>query len=189
MSLASATAEKIALEKGLPANTDAERFILGSVLLNDARFVEIAGILNPDDFALEKHRRIFVRMTELHERGEKIEAVIREVGLHNRTSFIKQCRFYTGKSPHFIHPKHLVETPGHDWYAAHLAPGDVVLDVGCANGAHTLKAAARVKRIIGMDYDLRQLGVAGCEPSRRAPSCGTLPSPWTSASGSTDCSP
>jgi replicative DNA helicase len=75
MSLASAAAEKIALEKGLPANTDAERFILGSVLLNDARFVEVAGILSPDDFALEKHRRIFVRMSELHERGEKIDRI------------------------------------------------------------------------------------------------------------------
>ena len=38
------------------------------------------------------------------ERGEKIEAVIREVGLHNRTSFIKQCRFYTGRSPHNFLP-------------------------------------------------------------------------------------
>ena len=38
------------------------------------------------------------------ERGEKIEAVLHEVGLHNRTSFIKQCRFYTGKSPHHFLP-------------------------------------------------------------------------------------
>ena len=67
---------------------------------------------------------------------------------------------YTGKSPHFIHPKHLVETPGHDWYVAHLDPADVVLDVGCANGAHTLKAAARAKRVVGMDYDVGQLRVA-----------------------------
>jgi SAM-dependent methyltransferase len=67
---------------------------------------------------------------------------------------------YTGKSRYFIHPKHLVETPGHDWYLTHLAPGDVVLDVGCANGAHTVKAAARVKRIVGMDYDVAQLRVA-----------------------------
>jgi len=67
---------------------------------------------------------------------------------------------YTGKSPHFIHPKHLVETPGHDWYLPHLGPGDVVLDVGCANGAHTVKAAGRVKRVVGMDYDVDQLRVA-----------------------------
>jgi AraC-like DNA-binding protein len=38
------------------------------------------------------------------ERGEKVEAVIREVGLHNRTSFIKQCRFYTGKNPGSFQP-------------------------------------------------------------------------------------
>jgi len=67
---------------------------------------------------------------------------------------------YTGKSPHFIHPKHLIDTPWHDWYAEHLTPDDVVLDVGCANGAHTVVAAARCRRIYGLDYDARQLGVA-----------------------------
>jgi len=68
---------------------------------------------------------------------------------------------YTGKSPHLIHPKHLVEAPWHDWYVEHLRPSDVVLDVGCANGVHTVKAAGRVKRVVGMDYDLAQLRVAG----------------------------
>src|SRR6185437_958360 len=65
----------IASEKGLPANIDAEKFILGSLLLDDARFIEIAGVLLEDDFALEKHRRIFQRMSELHGRGEKIDRV------------------------------------------------------------------------------------------------------------------
>jgi replicative DNA helicase len=75
MSLSSSAIDKIALEKGLPANIDAERFILGSVLLNDARFIEIAGVIADDDFQLEKHRRIFSRMMQLHERGEKIDRV------------------------------------------------------------------------------------------------------------------
>lgn len=66
---------QLALEKGLPANIDAERFILGSILLDDARFIDVAGIVSNDDFALEKHRRIFGRMKELHERGEKIDRV------------------------------------------------------------------------------------------------------------------
>jgi replicative DNA helicase len=65
----------VALQKGLPANIDAEKFILGSVLLDDSRFVEIAGILNNDDFALEKHRRIFTRMNDLHARDERIDRV------------------------------------------------------------------------------------------------------------------
>src|SRR5207247_596525 len=70
---------------------------------------------------------------------------------------------YTGKSRHLIHPKHLVNAPWHDWYVEHLDPADVVLDVGCANGAHTLKAARRARRVVGMDYDVAQLRVAATE--------------------------
>lgn len=62
------------LIKGLPANTDAEKFILGSILLDDSRF-EDAEVLRPDDFLMESHRRIYGRMTELHERREKIDRV------------------------------------------------------------------------------------------------------------------
>lgn len=64
-----------ALDKGLPANLDAERFILGSILLDDTRFIDVAGTISQDDFALEKHRRIFTRMNEIHARGEKIDRV------------------------------------------------------------------------------------------------------------------
>ena len=67
---------------------------------------------------------------------------------------------YTGKSGHFIHPKHLVEAPWHDWYVEHLLPSDLVLDVGCANGAHTVKAARRARRVVGVDYDVGQLRIA-----------------------------
>jgi len=74
---------------------------------------------------------------------------------------------YTGKNCHLIHPKHLVDVPWHDWYVDHLDPTDVVLDVGCANGAHTLKAAARAQRVFGMDYDVTQLRVAAAEARAR----------------------
>ncbi|HTA46335.1 MAG TPA: replicative DNA helicase [Bryobacteraceae bacterium] len=73
--MSSAASATVALQKGLPANIDAERFILGSVLLDGSRFIEIAGAVTNDDFALEKHRRIFSRISELHERGEKIDRV------------------------------------------------------------------------------------------------------------------
>ncbi len=65
----------VVLEKGLPANLDAERFVLGSILLDDSYFIQTAGALQADDFSLEKHRRIFSRMAEIHERGEKIDRV------------------------------------------------------------------------------------------------------------------
>jgi replicative DNA helicase len=64
-----------AIEKGLPTNVDAERFVLGSILLDDTLYVEAAGTLEADDFSLESHRRIFKRMGELQERGEKIDRI------------------------------------------------------------------------------------------------------------------
>jgi replicative DNA helicase len=63
------------VEKGLPANVDAERVVLGSILLEDGLYVQAAGTLEADDFSLEKHRRIFKRMGELHERGESIDRI------------------------------------------------------------------------------------------------------------------
>ncbi|HUI55787.1 MAG TPA: replicative DNA helicase [Bryobacteraceae bacterium] len=64
-----------ATEKGLPTNVDAERFVLGSILLDDSLYVQAAGTLEADDFSLEKHRRIFARMGQLQERGEKIDRI------------------------------------------------------------------------------------------------------------------
>ncbi len=69
------SATSIALDKGLPSNLDAERFVLGSILLNDNLYIQAAGELQPDDFSLEKHRRIFFRMGELAERGDRIDRV------------------------------------------------------------------------------------------------------------------
>jgi len=69
------SATSLALEKGLPSNLDAERFVLGSILIDDSQFVAVAGLLEPDDFSLEKHRRIFHRMADLNTRGERIDRV------------------------------------------------------------------------------------------------------------------
>jgi replicative DNA helicase len=69
-----ATAD-IALERGLPVNLDAERFVLGAILMDDALYIQVAGTLEATDFSLEKHRRIFLRMGELFERGDRIDRV------------------------------------------------------------------------------------------------------------------
>ena len=64
-----------ASEKGLPTNVDAERFVLGSILLDDALYIQAAGTLEADDFSLQKHRLIFKRMGDLQDRGERIDRV------------------------------------------------------------------------------------------------------------------
>jgi replicative DNA helicase len=72
-------------DKGLPTNVDAERLVLGSILLDDSLYVQSAGTLEPDDFSLEKHRRIFRRMGELQDRAERIDriTVANELMKHN----------------------------------------------------------------------------------------------------------
>jgi replicative DNA helicase len=65
----------LALQRGLPANIDAERFVLGAILMDDTNFVQVAGMLDVEDFSLEKHKRIFLRMQELAVRGETIDRV------------------------------------------------------------------------------------------------------------------
>lgn len=66
----------------------------------------------------------------------------------------------TGKRADIIHPKHLVDHPWHDWYLPYLEASDRVVDVGCSNGAHLVRAATAVSSIVGIDYDARQLAIA-----------------------------
>jgi replicative DNA helicase len=68
-------ATELAFAKGLPANLDAERFVLGSILLNESAYLQVAGAISAEDFSLEKHRRIFSRMKDLYERGVRIDRV------------------------------------------------------------------------------------------------------------------
>ncbi len=63
------------VERGLPSNVYAERMVLGSVLLNESAFITVASILKAEDFSLDKHRLIFVRMLELNQRDERIDRV------------------------------------------------------------------------------------------------------------------
>ncbi|MGE5488779.1 MAG: replicative DNA helicase [bacterium] len=68
-------AAETSLDKNLPSNPEAERFVLGAIMLDESLFVQVAGVLTADDFSLEKHRRIYLRMSELQDRGEKIDRV------------------------------------------------------------------------------------------------------------------
>ncbi len=62
-------------QKGLPADLDSERLVLGAILMNESAFIDVAASLEKDDFSVESHRRIFERMLDLSTRGEKIDRV------------------------------------------------------------------------------------------------------------------
>jgi hypothetical protein len=66
--------QDLAMKKGLPSNEDAERFVLASILLNDSKFSEAAP-LEPADFSIERHRRIFGCLRDLQALGEHVDTV------------------------------------------------------------------------------------------------------------------
>ncbi len=62
-------------EKGLPSNLEAERSILGAILLDNAVCNQAIELLRRDDFFLESHRRIFDKMIALTERLMPIDLI------------------------------------------------------------------------------------------------------------------
>jgi replicative DNA helicase len=62
------------LERGLPASIDAERSILGAILLESLLYDQAAE-LKPDDFSLDAHRRIFSRMRDLQDAGRPVDMI------------------------------------------------------------------------------------------------------------------
>jgi len=65
----------ITLEKSLPNNIDAERHILGAILLDASVCNQAVELINRDDFYVDSHRRIFDKMIQLSETGSAIDAI------------------------------------------------------------------------------------------------------------------
>jgi replicative DNA helicase len=59
----------------LPASTEAERAILGAILLDNSSYSQAAEALRADDFSLDSHRRIYLRIAELAETGRPVDFI------------------------------------------------------------------------------------------------------------------
>jgi replicative DNA helicase len=68
----------------LPANEDAERSILGAILLDNFSYNQAAEHLKVEDFSLDSHRRIYARMVDLAESSRPIDRItlIEELDQH-----------------------------------------------------------------------------------------------------------
>ena len=68
----------------LPANVEAERSILGAILLDNFAYNQAAEHLRIEDFSLDSHRRIYSRMVDLAESSRPIDMItlIEELDRH-----------------------------------------------------------------------------------------------------------
>jgi replicative DNA helicase len=58
-----------------PQNLDAERSVLGGILLESSAFDEVQEIVKPEDFYREAHRKVFEAMRSLSQKSEPIDRV------------------------------------------------------------------------------------------------------------------
>ena len=72
------------LEKPLPNNLDAERSVLGAILLDNHALNAAIENLRAEDFFLDQHRRVFTQMIALGESQQAIDLVTLTEELHRR---------------------------------------------------------------------------------------------------------
>src|SRR5436853_4340100 len=64
-----------AAERTLPHNLEAERSVLGAILLHNDAFNSAAEVIDSGDFYRDAHRRIFDKMVKLAEHNEAIDLI------------------------------------------------------------------------------------------------------------------
>src|ERR671925_2078456 len=67
--------DSVGAERPLPHNLEAERSVLGAILLHNDAFNLAAEVIDAQDFYRDAHRRIFDKMVKLAERGAAIDLV------------------------------------------------------------------------------------------------------------------
>ena len=74
----------------LPSNVEAERSILGAILLDNFAYNQAAEHLRTEDFSLDSHRRIYARMVDLAESSRPIDMItlIEELERHKELQAI-----------------------------------------------------------------------------------------------------
>ncbi len=68
-------ADVASLERVLPQNLEAEKCVLGAILIDNEAFHHAAEFIDSKDFFRQAHRRIFDKMVDLSERGQAIDFV------------------------------------------------------------------------------------------------------------------
>ena len=67
---------KPVIDRPPPSSIEAERGVLGSILINPEVLDDVAIILRTDDFFDDGHKALFAQMSEMHDAGKKIDITL-----------------------------------------------------------------------------------------------------------------
>ncbi|MBI4474566.1 MAG: replicative DNA helicase [Acidobacteria bacterium] len=106
-----------ALERTLPHNTEAEKSVLGAILVNNENYYRVIEKIRPEDFYLEAHRVIFRQMMELIDKSKAIdlitlqEELVRAAKLESAGGITYLASLMDG-IPHLVNIEHYIEFIG-----------------------------------------------------------------------------
>ncbi len=140
----SAAAIDVSLDKPLPQNPEAERSVLGSILIDNQSFYRVASSIQSGDFYKDSHRVIFESMSRLAEQSREIDLVTLKDELAKKA---------------------LLDKAGGAAYISSLVDG--IPDIGnIERYAHIVKEKSTLRRLIIMGNKvMRAASEAPSEPS------------------------
>ncbi|MEM8946401.1 MAG: replicative DNA helicase [Planctomycetota bacterium] len=72
----SRSSQSASIERQLPRNLEAEKAVLGSILLLPQVFDEVALIIRPDDFYDDANRTLFMHLLQMHDAGQQLDPML-----------------------------------------------------------------------------------------------------------------
>src|SRR4030042_5177592 len=119
-----------------PQNIEAEKSLLGSLLLDKEAMVKVADVLKADDFYEERHQTIFVAMFSLYEKQRPVDVVTVKDQLTSQKK---------------------LETVGGASYLTELA-GSLPSNANVVRYAEIVASKATLRRLIAAATDIEVLG-------------------------------
>lgn len=123
-------------EKTIPANIDAERAVLGALIIDSEAIGEVASFLKPEDFYRERHRAIYAARLDLYERREPGDFVTLVDELRRRGQ---------------------IEAVGGESYLLELV-GDVPTATHVEHYGRIVERCALMRRLIGAAGQIAEIG-------------------------------
>src|SRR5947207_9555767 len=102
------------LERTLPHNIDAEKSVLGAILVNNENYYRVLETLKAEDFYLDAHRVIYRKMVDLIERSRAIDLITIEEQLVRASQIegaggITYLASLLDGMPHLVNIEHYIE--------------------------------------------------------------------------------
>jgi replicative DNA helicase len=131
------------IERPLPQSLDAERSILGAILLDNNALNSALENIRVEDFFLDQHRRVFQRMVDLGESQQGIDLITLTEELHRRGE---------------------LESSGGAAYLASLADGQPKV-ANIEHYARIVKEKALLRNLIHASHGIQQRAFDGEDPA------------------------